>query len=88
MTAIRRDRTPKSPRAPSRPIPAPLWNWDDKAVACLCAPHAPILTSAETRFLWYLSRRRQSPLADMSARLDRIVDMLDRYAVDSGIIWP
>ena len=70
--------------------PAPLWNWHEQVVCCICAPHAGILLAAEWRFLWGLDRRngRYVPQARQIERLHHIVKHLDCYAVDHLIVWP
>jgi hypothetical protein len=69
---------------------APLWDWRDQVICCICAPHAGILLAAEWRLLWGLDRRitRYVPHARQIKRLHRIVGRLDRYAVDHRIVWP
>ena len=66
---------------------APLWDWRDQVLCCICAPHAGIVASTDRRFLWRLARRKQAETRQVD-RLNRIVEHLDRYARDIGIVWP
>lgn len=67
---------------------ASLWDWHDQAVCCLCAPHCTILTEGDRAFLWRLDRRRYPPRSEQRQRLERLVTVLDHYALGHGIIWP
>jgi hypothetical protein len=66
---------------------APHWDWRDQVTCCLCAPHTGILFSADRKFLWLLSRRRQLA-PHQAARLSFIVGQLEHYAEAGGIAWP
>lgn len=66
---------------------APLWSWRDQTTCAICAPHFRILTSGDQRFLWRLSRCRGVGAGEI-ARLNRLVALLDSYAVENGIAWP
>jgi hypothetical protein len=70
--------------------PAPPWDWRDKVVCCICAPHYRILRSSDWKFLWRFERRKlhDGLEARHAQRLDLIVEQLDRYAQGSGIVWP
>ena len=76
--------------APLRLPPAPLWDWRDRVVCCICASHHGILASTDWKFLWRLDRRNRRFVPDSRQikRLERIVTELDRWAVDNGIVWP
>ena len=66
---------------------APLWDLREKAVCCICAPHYSVLVSIDRQFLWRLTRRTQATPRQIE-RLVRIVKQLERYADDTGIVWP
>jgi hypothetical protein len=68
--------------------PVPLWDWRDQTTCCICAQHWMILTTSDRRFLWRLDRRRYPPSRVQITRLEGIVEQLDVYALDRGIVWP
>jgi hypothetical protein len=76
--------------APPRLPPAPLWDWRDRVVCCIYAPHHRIIVSKDWKFLWWLDRRNSRFVPDRRQfeRLERIVAELDRWALDNRIAWP
>jgi hypothetical protein len=66
---------------------APLWDWRDQLLCCICAPHRRVLLRDDWQFLWRLDRRDRCTDRQRE-RLARIVQQLEHAADERGIVWP